>query len=134
MGIESHALDRVDKSEHALVADTGTFDLAAFGLPVGGDLELMKALSMEVGRAYCHSVSVRPSRSAGFATPSAGVELPVRLSNYALQATPTNAEAGRFAVTPAALIRFAGSTAGYAAVAPALARLHAGYGVPELDR
>ena len=54
--------------------------------------------------------------------------------NQALQATPTDASAGRSAVTPAALIRFGGTTAGYEAVAPALARLHAWYGVPELNR
>jgi hypothetical protein len=89
MGIESHALDRAGDSEHALVADTGTFDLADFGLPVGGDLELMKTLSMEVGRAYCQSASVHPSRSAELVGPSAGVELPVRMSNQVLEPTAT---------------------------------------------
>jgi hypothetical protein len=55
-------------------------------------------------------------------------------SNPALQATPTNAEAGRSAVTPAALIRFAGATSACAAVAPAPLGHRYSYGVPELDR
>jgi hypothetical protein len=114
MGIETHALDRVSGSEHALAADTGTFDLAAFGLPVSGDLELMKTLSMEVGRAYSHSGSVCLERWARFVGPSAGAEMHVRMSNQALEATAT--VPGRVAgdvpgsVTPAAC----------AAVAPSL--------------
>jgi hypothetical protein len=54
--------------------------------------------------------------------------------NPALQATPTNAEAGRCAVTPAAGIRSAGSTSAAAAVAPTPLGYRYSYGVPELDR
>ena len=134
MGIESHALDRFDAAVHASIADTGTFGRAAFGLSVSGDPEIMKTLSMEVGRACSHSGSVRPARWARFVQPSAEAQMLVRLSNYALEATPTNASAGRFAVTPAAGIRFAGTTAGYAAVAPAPLGYRYGYGVPQLWR
>ena len=134
MGIESHALDRFEDSEHACFADTGTVHRGHYGFSVAGVLEFMMTLSIEVERAYSQSVLVCRTRWTRFVRPSAGVEMPVRLSNYALQATPTSAEAGRSAVTPAAGIRFAGSTAGYAAVAPAPLGCRYSYGVPELDR
>jgi hypothetical protein len=114
MGIESHALDRFDDSEHALAADTGTVHLGHYGISVAGVLEFMKTLSIEVERAYSHSGLVCLTRWARFVRPSAGVETTVRLSNQALEATAT--VPGRVAgdvpgsVTPAAC----------AAVAPSL--------------
>jgi hypothetical protein len=58
----------------------------------------------------------------------------LKMANKALEATPTAACAGRCAVTPAAFVRFAGTTSARAAVVPAPLGHRYRYGVPQLCR